>query len=130
MTIPFWGVLYLLIVTFLLAALGDLLRVKEFGKFDNNYPRVQTGNLTGVGSRVWAAQQNSWEAIMMYVPSVIVAHLVGVDSEQAAIAAIVFCVARFCHALFYVINIGALRSISYFVAFGCCLWLFWLAGNV
>ena len=130
MTIPFWGILYLLVVTFLLAALGDLLRIKEFGEFDNNYPRDQSSKLTELGSRVWAAQQNSWEAIIMYVPSVVVAHLVGVDLEQATIAALVFCVARFFHALFYIVNIGTLRSISYFVAFGCCLRLFWLAGNV
>ena len=129
MTIPLWGILFLFLVTFCLAALGDILRVREFGKFDNRYPREQTSKLTGLGSRVWAAQQNSWEAIIIYSPSVIVAHQVGADPVNSVYAAVIFCAARIFHALFYIINLGTLRSVSYFVAFGCCLWLFWLSGN-
>ena len=50
MTIPLWGILFLVLITFSLAALGDYLRLSELGDFDNNYPRDQTAKLTGIGA--------------------------------------------------------------------------------
>ena len=129
MTIPLWGILFLILITFSLAALGDYLRFRELGDFDNNYPRDQTAKLTGIGARVWAAQQNSWEALIMYVPSVLVAHIVGADPALSGYAALVFCAARVVHAGCYLANIATIRSASYFVALGCCVWLFWLSGS-
>ena len=129
MTIPFWSVLFIILIPFFLALFNDYLRVREFGEFDNNNPREQTANLTGLGARVWAAQQNSWEALVMFAPSVLIANIAGADPVQSTYAAVVFCVARVSHSAFYIFNIGTLRSISYFVALGCCLRLFWLAGN-
>ncbi len=129
MTIPLWGILLLILIPFFLALLSDYLRIKELGKFDNNYPREQTAQLTGLGSRVCAAQQNAWEALIMYTPSVLVAHLVGADAQQSAYAAILFCIARVIHSCSYLFNLATVRSVSFFVALGSCLWLFWLAGS-
>ena len=130
MTTPFWSILFVILIPFFLALFNDYLRYKEFGEFDNNHPREQTAKLTGLGARVWAAQQNSWEALIMYSPSVLIAHLVGADPLQSTYAAVVFCVARVVHSACYILNWGALRSISYFVALGCCLRFFWLAAQV
>ena len=130
MTIPLWGILFLMMVPLVLAGINDYLRIKELGNLDNNYPRDQTAKLTGLGSRVWAAQQNSWEALIMYAPSVLVAHVVGADPVQSSYAAILFCIARVTHAACYLFNIATLRSISYFITLGCCFWLFWLASKV
>lgn len=129
MTTPLWTILFVLLLPTLLALIADALRIKEFDKYDNNYPREQAAKLSPIGQRAWAAQQNAWEALIMYVPSVIVAHLAGADGQQAAYAAVTFCIARVAHAFFYIANLATLRSASYFVALGCCLWLFWLAGN-
>jgi len=129
MTIPFWSVLFIILIPFVLALVNDYLRLKEFGEFDNQHPREQTAKLTGLGARVWAAQQNAWEALVMFVPCVLIAHLAGADPGGSATAAIVFCAARVLHAAFYISNLGTPRSLSYFVALGCCLWLFRLAAG-
>ena len=130
MTIPLWGLLFLIVIPFLLAGLNDVIRYKELGSFDNNYPREQTAKLTGLGARVWSAQLNAWEALAIYTPAVLVAHVVGADPAMSAKAAIAYCAARVFHAAFYLLNIATLRSLSYFVALGCVFWLFWLSGQV
>ena len=129
MTTPFWTVLIAILIPFFLALLNDLLRFRQFGVFDNNHPREQTAKLTGLGARVWAAQQNAWEALIMYIPSVLIAHIAGADPVQSTYAAIVFCIARISHSTFYLLDFSTLRSASYFVALACCLRFFWLAAN-
>jgi len=120
----------IILIPFFLALFGDLLRLKAFETFDNHNPRQQTLELSGLGTRVWSAQQNAWEALAMYVPSVLVAHIVGADPQQSTYAAIVFCAARVVHASCYIFNFATLRSLSYFIALGCCVRLFWLAAQV
>jgi uncharacterized MAPEG superfamily protein len=128
-TIPFWSVLFIILIPFALALINDYVRYREFGVFDNNHPRQQTAQLTGTGARIWAAQENAWEALMIFVPSVLIAHAVGADASESATAAIVFCGARVMHSIFYICNFAMLRSLSYLVALGCCLWLFWLSAT-
>ncbi|NND81565.1 MAG: MAPEG family protein [Gammaproteobacteria bacterium] len=129
MTTPLWAILFLLFIPLLLAFTSDYFRIKQFGKFDNNNPRIQSAGLTGVGQRAWAAQQNAWEAIILYAPAALVAHVVGADAQQSAQAALLYCGARVLHALFYLLDLDKLRSLSFLVALGCVLWLFWLAGT-
>lgn len=129
MTVPFWCVLFVLVVPFVLSLVNDIMRLREFGRYENNYPREQSASLSGVGARIWAAQQNAWEALAMFAPSVIIADLAGADALLSTYAALLFCVARVLHALFYALNWSTLRSSIYFVALGSCFWLFWLAAN-
>ena len=129
MTTPLWALLFLILLPLVLAGVSDYLRIKEFDSFDNNYPREQSDKLSGIGKRAWAAQQNAWEALIIYTPSALVAHVAGADVQQSAYAALLFCAARVAHAVFYLMNLATLRSTSFMVALGCCLWLFWLAGN-
>ena len=129
MTTPFWALLFLILLPIVLAGVSDYLRAREFDSYDNNYPREQTAKLSDLGKRAWAAQQNAWEALIIFTPSVMVAHLTGADVQQSAYAALIFCGARAAHAAFYLLNSATLRSISYMVALGCCCWLFWLAAN-
>ena len=56
-----------------------------------------------------------------------VAHFAGADPGRSAIAAELFIVARILHAIFYATDLATLRSLAFMVAFGSCLWLFWLA---
>lgn len=127
MTTPFWCLLIAIFMPYVLAGTGSYFKVKQFGALDNNQPRVQAAGLTGTGARVNAAQLNAWEALAVFSASVFVAHFAGADPGGSATASVVFVAARILHAVFYAADLAPLRSLSFAVAFGACLWLFWLA---
>lgn len=120
----------LVIVTFLpllLAMTGGFLRKKQFGYIDNHLPRPQQLQMTGIGARALGAQQNAWEALMMFVPVVMVAQFAGVDPIKAGLTGIVFVVFRVLHALFYLADLAILRSLSFLVTLICLIRLVVLA---
>lgn len=127
MTTPFWCLLIVILLPYVLSTTGGYFRVKQFGTLDNKNPRAQQAALEGVGARVQAAQQNAWEALPVFTAAVLVAHLAGADPHLSAIAAVVFVIARIAHPIFYATNVDALRSLSFLVGIGCCVWLFVLA---
>lgn len=127
MTIPFWCLLIAVLIPYVLAFTAAYHKSRQFGSVDNNQPRAQGAALTGTGARVWAAQQNAWEALAVFTAAVLVAHFAGADPRLSAIAAELFIVARILHAIFYATDLATLRSLAFMVAFGSCLWLFWLA---
>jgi uncharacterized MAPEG superfamily protein len=127
MTIPFWCLLITVIIPYPLAMLGGYFRRKQLGILDNNYPRIQSTQLEGVGARVYAAQQNAWEAAIVFATAVFTAHLSGADTQLSAIAATVFVICRILHAIFYIADLATLRSAVFAFALFCCLWLYALA---
>ena len=129
MTIPFWCLLVVVLVPFVLAGLAGYFKLNQLGRLDNNHPRQQAAELAGPGARAWAAQQNAWEALAVFAPAVIVAHLAGADPRLSAMAAEGFVACRVLHAVFYVADLAALRSLIFMCGFGCCLWLFGLAAR-
>ncbi len=58
-------------------------RGKAFGKADNKNPRAQVAQLEGVGARTYAAQENAWEAALMFTAAVLTSHLAGLSAEAA-----------------------------------------------
>ena len=68
-----------------------------------------------------------WEAFAIFTAAVMVSHLLGADAESAAMASMIFVVARVLHGVFYIANKDALRSLCFLVGFGCSLWLFLMA---
>lgn len=106
---------------------GGSFRVRDPKGFDNHTPRRQAATLTGTGERLYAAQQNAWEALMMFTPCVLVAHLSGVDARAAGIAGAVFVVARVLHGVCYAMDLATLRSAVWMVGAGCCIYLVYLA---
>ena len=129
MTTPFSCLLIAVFIPYVLSGIGSYFKVKQFGALDNNQPRVQAAALKGVGARIQAAQQNAWEALAVFSAAVLVAHVSGADPGASATAAMVFIAARILHAIFYAADLAPLRSLSFFVAIGACLRLFWLAAN-
>jgi uncharacterized MAPEG superfamily protein len=129
MTTPFWCLLAVIVFPYVLSTTGGYFRVRQFGTLDNKNPRAQQAALQGVGARVQAAQQNAWEALPVFTAAVLVAHLAGANPHLSAIAAVLFVVARVLHPIFYVTNLDALRSLSFLVGIGCCIWLFVLAAQ-
>ena len=127
MTIPFWCLLAAAVLPYLLAFTGARHRKLQLGSVDNRHPRQQIAQLTGTGARYYAAQQNAWEALAVFTAAVFVAHAAGADAGKSALAALLFIAARVLHAVFYVVDQDKLRSLSFMVGFGSCIWLFALA---
>ena len=124
MTTAFWCLLVIVVLPFVLAGIGGYFRGQQFGKADNNNPRAQAAQLEGTGARVYAAQANAWEALAMFTPAVLVAHLAGVPNSESAPWAMAFVVARLLHPAFYIMDIAIARSLAFLVGFVCVIALF------
>lgn len=124
MTTPFWCLFVVVLIPFVLAAVGGYFRGQQFGQADNKNPRLQAAQLEGAGARAYAAQENAWEALAMFTAAVLVAHLSGVPSSEAAPWTIAFVAARIFHPIFYIMDIEKLRSLSFLVGFVCIIGLF------
>ena len=128
MTTPFWVLLALVLIPYVLAGIGAAQRKAQLGEVDNNDWRTnQLPKLTGVGSRAYAAQANTWEAVGMFTAAATVNHLAGADPRMSGIAALVFLGARVAHTLLYLADLATLRTVAFLVGWGCCLWMFALA---
>jgi uncharacterized MAPEG superfamily protein len=124
MTTPFWCLLAAILIPYVLAGLGGAARARQFGTVDNKNPRAQAAKLEGAGARIQAAQANAWEALPVFGLSVVVAHLAGADASTATWLSLGFVGFRVLHAIFYVTNIDAARSLSFLGGFACCMGLF------
>lgn len=110
-----------------LAMVSGALRMKQCEKFDNNNPRQQMNQLTGSAARALAAQQNAWEAAILFIGAVFVAHLKDTPLESLALAGVVFLVARLAHAFCYLFNFATPRSVCFIIGFLTCLYIAFLA---
>lgn len=124
MTTALWCLMITALIPTLLSFTGGYLRHKELGGADNKNPRQQYAQATGVVSRVFAAQQNAWEGLMLFTAALVAAFVSGVPQEQLATVSIVFVVARVLHAVFYMADRDMLRSLSYLVALGSVICIF------
>ncbi|MBF2054830.1 MAG: MAPEG family protein [Candidatus Sericytochromatia bacterium] len=129
MTIPFWCVLAACVLPYIISGVGAYYRLKLPGGVDNKNPRQQAARLEGTGARAYAAQQNAWEALPIFIAAVCVAHLAGVPPEKATAPALVFIGARVGHLVAYLADQDKLRSLCWALGFGCCMALFGLAIN-
>ena len=122
----------LFIVSFMpivLAWIGAYYRVRQFGVFDNNYPRTQQAQLTGIGARIQGAQMNAWEALIVFTMANFIAFASGLDLKAIANAAIAFVAFRALHAVFYIANLAWLRSSVYALGMFCCLYIVYLSAT-
>ena len=127
MTTPFWCLIIVAMIPYVLAGLAGYFKIKQFGKLDNRHPRIQAADLKGPGARTMGAQMNAWEALALFAAAVFMAHLAGADPRLSALASAIFVVARVIHGAVYIANIPTLRSGVFTVGLGCCIWLFALA---
>lgn len=124
MTTALWCLFATALIPTLLAFTGGFLRHKELGKADNKNPRQQYAQATGIVSRAFAAQQNAWEALILFTAALVASYIAGVPQEQLATVSLVFIVARVLHAVFYLADRDALRSLAYLVALGSVICIF------
>lgn len=110
-----------------LAGVAIRFRVAELGKFDNHNPRAQQAALTGMGSRVVAAQKNAWEALLVFAVVTLIAVASQVDLDSLKVPAYLFLVARILHPIFYVTNLAMPRSLAFAIGWFSCVYIFWQA---
>jgi uncharacterized MAPEG superfamily protein len=127
MTTPFLCLGIVATFPYLLTFTGAYFKAQQFGSIDNNYPRAQSAALEGIGARAWAAQQNAWEALLMFTIAVFVGHLSGADAGASATTAWVFVAARVAHAACYLADFASARSLAFVVGIGCVVRFFLLA---
>ena len=118
MTTPLWCLLAVAVFPYVLAGLGGYLRVQQFGSLDANHPRVQALELRDVAARAYAAQQNAWEAATFFGAAVVINHLAGGAPENSGLAAMIFVAMRVLHAVFYIADKAALRTLVFVVSSG------------
>lgn len=93
-------------------------------RYNNRDPRGWLAKQDNPRShRANAAQLNAYEAFAPFAASVLMAQFAGVDPTRISLLAIVFVVLRVLHGVFYIADVHALRSLVWFGAFGCVVWL-------
>lgn len=115
------------VLPIIIAASTHIFKIKQFGKIDNNHPRIQLAKLEGIGARAYAAQLNAWEALAMYTAAVFVAYAMAVDMNSLALPASVFLIARLLHPVAYLMNLGFIRSAIWAVGFFATVYIAYLA---
>ena len=129
MTLPLWALIGAVLLPYIIAGITSVYRIRQFGSVDNNHPRVQAAKLEGIGARAVGAQANAWEALTVFAPAVILAHIAGADARMSAIAAGIFLAARVLHLIVYLNDMATVRTLCFVVGLGSSLWLYWLAGS-
>jgi uncharacterized MAPEG superfamily protein len=111
-------------------SVANPLRKAEFGTLDNHHPRLQEAKQTGMGARATAASLNGFEALAVYAPAVLVAHLLAPDSALAPKLAVAWLVLRLAHGAFYIADKPAARTACFALASACAVTLFLVGAHV
>jgi uncharacterized MAPEG superfamily protein len=123
MRVAFVCLALVLLLPYLLASYGAWYRRKSLGVLDNDNPRAQAARLDAYGARIYAAQQNAWEAATLFSASVLAAVLAGVNSRQVLLPCVLFLAFRLLHPLAYLRGWSTLRSTVSTAGLVCCAWL-------
>ena len=117
----------LLIVTILpfLAKIPVAIAMNRLDGYDNNHPREQQSRLTGFGARALAAHQNAFEALIIFAPAILVAIATQNTGSLIQNLAMTHIVARILYNIFYLLNIGVVRSLVWGVGLICSLTIIW-----
>jgi uncharacterized MAPEG superfamily protein len=123
MKLPFVCLALVLLIPYLLATYGGYYRKKSLGTMDNHNPRAQAARLDAYGARIYAAQQNAWEAATLFSASVLAATVTRVSPANAVIPCLLFVAFRIVHPIAYLQGWAALRSTVSTAGLVCCAWL-------
>lgn len=123
MTVAFWCVF----VAGVLPYAATLIAKSGRRNFDNRDPRTWLAQQEGFRKRANAAQLNSFEAFPFFAAAVIVAHVTRGQLPLVDTLALVFVGARVLYIAFYLANLAALRSLTWFVGLGAAVAIFIVA---
>ncbi len=121
--VPFICLAVVLLLPYLLATYGGYYRKKTLGVMDNDNPRAQAARLDAYGARIYAAQQNSWEAATLFTAAALAAAVSGVSPGSATLPCLLFVAFRIVHPLAYLKGWSSLRSTVSTAGLACCAWL-------
>ena len=93
------------------------------GRYDNRNPRDWQAKQQGYRARAYAAQQNSWEALAVYVAALVAAFIGNVPLETLGLISAIFAVSRVAYLACYLADLVTLRSLVWLVGFGSCICL-------
>ncbi|RYV02307.1 hypothetical protein SOPP22_09605 [Shewanella sp. OPT22] len=99
----------------------------KFDGYDNHHPRAQQAQLTGFGARALAAHQNAFESLLVFSVACLTVIATNNVSEAVVTMAITHVLARVVYHVLYIADLSSLRSLSWFVAVGCSIGIFWQA---
>jgi uncharacterized MAPEG superfamily protein len=123
MKFPFVCLALVLLLPYLLAGYGGYYRKKSLGVLDNDNPRAQAARLDAYGARIYASQQNAWEAATLFSASVLAATVAGVGVNRMIIPCALFVAFRVLHPIAYIRGWSNLRSTVSTAGLICCAWL-------
>jgi uncharacterized MAPEG superfamily protein len=112
-----------MLLPYLLATYGGYYRKKTLGVMDNQNPRAQAARLDAYGARIYAAQQNSWEAATLFTAAALAAQLAGVSPGNTVLPCLLFVAVRVVHPIAYLRGWASLRSTVSTAGLACCAWL-------
>ena len=95
--------------------------------YDLSAPRAMFDKLPPYAQRATWAHENSFEGFMVFAAAALMAYVTGVNSPQAANAAIAFIIARLLYSIFYIADIPLLRSLMFGIASFSSATLFFLS---
>jgi uncharacterized MAPEG superfamily protein len=123
MKVPFVCLAIVLLMPYVLAAYGGYYRKKSLGVLDNDNPRAQAARLDAYGARIYASQQNAWEAATLFGASILAAKVAGVSLSHVLIPCVLFVAFRIVHPIAYLKGWSTLRSTVSTAGLVCCAWL-------
>ena len=103
-------------LTALLPKLSSLKLSFKEGKYDNSNPRAWAAKLGGWQQRAMAAHLNGFEALPLFIASVVFAQMGQGDPSRISTLAIAFVVLRVVYVAMYLLNFGALRTLVWTAA--------------
>lgn len=120
----------ILVACLLPIACAGIAKSKGFGKprreggFDNRSPRQWLASLQGWQARAHAAQQNSFEALPIFIAGVLVAERMNASQSLVDGLALAFLAARVGYIGAYLADHANLRSALWTLGLACCIALF------
>jgi uncharacterized MAPEG superfamily protein len=128
MTIPLWCLLPAVLLPYVWTGFAAGARKQQFGTLDNKLPRLQQAKAEGAAARAQGAHANAFEALAVFAPAVLVAHIAHADPEWSMRLAVAWVVVRVLHGVFYLTDTDKVRSLCFGVGMLCAVGLFVLAG--
>jgi uncharacterized MAPEG superfamily protein len=122
----------ILVACLLPIACAGIAKSKGFGKprreggFDNRSPRQWLASLQGWQARANAAQQNSFEALPIFIAGVLVAERMSASQSLIDGLALAFLAARVGYIGAYLADRANLRSALWALGLACCIALFFV----
>jgi uncharacterized MAPEG superfamily protein len=116
----------MLLVASLLPIVAVAVAKAKGGRYDNSRPRDFLDNLpdNSMAKRMAWAQANSWEALMMFAPAVLLASMRGVNASTLNLLAGVFIAARLVYLYCYAKNLATARSLVWSIGLLCVIGLY------